>query len=301
MSTDSSDETTARLKHLGGVEILVLVLALGTGGLAAAYAIAMAVGAHAAGLEPPLMLLELGGILALGEGGALVVGVVLFGLAGLRYWDNGFRLDARVVAMPLAIAVIVWSVKYAHEAREAGAARHAREMAEAAEQGGKQRLREIAFACHGFCGYTEDSGPLVWLVGQADSVADYNAIGLMLNQRADRSARSGRMSDPRSALEVAVDRYDTQPDLVAYLLGISRVNHHFMVTRASVAEFDATLLYAVKRRAGAPLVSLLVGNGANPNADVDGGATALEASAWYPDGEVAQAVRRALNGGNGSR
>ena len=136
MSTDGSDETTARLKHLGGVEILVLVLALGTGGLAAAYAIAMAVGAHAAGLEPPLMLLELGGILALGEGGALVVGVVLFGLAGLRYWDNGFRLDARVVAMPLAIAVIVWSVKYAHEAREAGAARHAREMAEAAEQGG---------------------------------------------------------------------------------------------------------------------------------------------------------------------
>ena len=190
MSTDGSDETTARLKHLGGVEILVLVLALGTGGLAAAYAIAMAVGAHAAGLEPPLMLLELGGILALGEGGALVVGVVLFGLAGLRYWDNGFRLDARVVAMPLAIAVIVWSVKYAHEAREAGAARHAREMAEAAEQGGKQRLREIAFACHGFCGYAEDSGPLVWLVGQADSVADYNAIGLMLNQRADRSARS---------------------------------------------------------------------------------------------------------------
>ena len=301
MSADGSDETASRLAHLGGLEILVLVLAFGTGGLAAGHAIAMAIGADAAGLEPPLMLLELGGILALGEGGAVVVGVVLFGLAGLRYWHKGFRLDVSVVAMPVAIAVIVWSVKYAHEAREAGAARHAREMAEAAKLGEKQRLREIAFACHGFCGFAVDSGPLVWLAAQADSTADYNAIGLMLSQRADRNARSGWLPDRRTALEVAVDRYDAQPDLVAYLLGISRAQHHFLVAHASAAEFDATLLYAVRRRAGAPLVSLLVGNGANPNANVDGGATALEASAWYPDGELAQAVRRALSGRSGAQ
>lgn len=287
--------------HLGSGEMLILGLAAGTGAVAAAHAIGTALGGDVAGLERFLMLIEFGGISALAAGEAVLVGVPILVLAGWRYWSSGFRLGLGVVAMPLALAVLVGSVKYAHVAREAGSARHAREMAEAAKLGERKRLREIAFACEGFCGFGEDSGPLVWLVGQADGVADYNAIGLMLNRNAQRSARSAWLPDPRTALEVAVDRYDTQPDLVAYLLGVSRVNHHFLVDRVTAAEIDATLLYAVRRRAGAPLMELLVGNGANPQANVDDGATALEASAWYPDGELAQAVRRALTVGMNPR
>ncbi len=271
-----------------GVQVLVVALALFAGSVAAAYALSTEFGNPTQGLEALLALIAVGGYSAIAEGEAVMVGVALLALSGWRYWHNGFRLNASVVALPIALGVIAASMKYAHFAGETGMARHARQMADAVGKAERTQLRERVFACEAFCGFHLDSGPLVWLAGVADSTADYNAIGRMLTLQADRSARSDWLADRRSALEVAVDRYATEPSLAPYVLGIgSESRFYFMVPGASAEEMDAALRYAVARHAPPSLLRMLVAKGASPQADTRGGSVPerARADADAPAGE----------------
>lgn len=286
----------ARPPHIplsfAGVQVLVVVLALFAGSVATTYALSAEFGNSVRGLEALLALLALGGHSAVAEGEAVVVGVALLALSGWRYWHNGSRLNASVVALPIALVVIAASMKYAHFAGETGMARHARQMADAVGKAERTQLRELVFACEAFCGFHLDSGPLVWLVGVADSTADYNAIGRMLTLQADRGARSSWLADRRSALEVAVDRYATEPSLAPYVLGFgSESRFYFMVPGASAEEMNAALFYAVARRAPAPLIRALVAKGASPQADVRGSSALERARADVDDPAGEETIR----------
>ena len=85
-------------------------------------------------------------------------------------------------------------------------------------QGDRQRLREVALPV--FCGFARDSGPLVWLVGNAASDADFNAIGAMLNRGAAQRPLGLAARSPDAAGSSGLDRYATDSNLAPYLLGI---------------------------------------------------------------------------------
>ena len=86
------------------------------------------------------------------------------------------------------------------------------------------------------------------MVGNAASDADFNAIGAMLNRGALRNAARAGCPIAGHRWKQRWIRYATDSNLAPYLLGISRVNFHFTVPRASRVELDAALAHAVQTR-----------------------------------------------------
>lgn len=247
-------------------------------------------------LERHIGLISYLGVTALGNPEVIWFCAVVVGLSLWRFQRRG-QLDA-VAALPLlAFAVIVLSVGYGHHVRKARPAQHAAAMRKAIEQGERKRLRELALACDWFCGFERDSGPLVWLLSQADSDADINAIGWMLRRNAVRSDVSHWLEDRRTPLEVAVDRYGSDPSLLSYLLGFDNNGRHFEVSRAPSTDRDAALIYAVRQRAALPLIRKLLRAGANPTVAWNG-TTAVDTAkrVAYPE---ALEEMRAVYGGIG--
>lgn len=245
-----------------GVSVLTSLLAGYAGLVTVAHWFLTVCGQDALQLETHLGLIGVAGYAAVRNGEAIWVAAVLLIVAGWRCYRRGFALDAWIVYIPAAILIVALSVWYARAAGETRSARHAEELADAVARGDRKHLREIAFACNVFCGFDRDSAPLARLVGEADSLADFNAMGLMVSRGAARNVRSGWLADRRTPLEIAVDRYEVNPALVLYLLGIGSADFHFRVARAGAADLDAALLYAIRRRASQALVRELMKHGA---------------------------------------
>lgn len=245
---------------------LVCALAVYAGSVALLDGVGSALGRDMSMLDKHLAVIAFAGLAALSHGEALWAALCVLGFGVYRWYRNGRRMDAAIALSFTSIALVVASMLHAVDAAERRTGLHAQALAAAVNQGDRQRLREVALGCEVFCGFARDSGPLVWLVGNAASDADFNAIGAMLNRGAPRNARSGWLPDRRTPLEAAVDRYATDSNLAPYLLGISRVNFHFTVPRASQVELDAALAHAVQTRTPQALISELLQNGARPPA-----------------------------------
>lgn len=273
MLPDSMDTATAkRLSPRSWVLLGALFAASGYAGLVGLVHLGASVtGADAAALEPHLVFLGLMGLMVLEVWVLLAVAALGFGLHGAWRWhQHGFRSATFSLCIALAIVVLVEGVLYGHAASRQREKSHAKALKEAVARGDRKHLREVVFSCKQFCGYEADIGPLVWLVSQAESEADINAIGRMLERKhVPRQVRSAWLPDRRTPLEVAVDRYAAQPQLAPYLLGLTN-HHHFQVYRAAQDDVDATLLYAMKSRAPLQLVIQLVRGGANPKAVIAG-------------------------------
>ena len=160
-------------------------------------------------LDKHLAVIAFAGLAALSHGEALEW-PVRAGLRRLSLWyRNGRRMDATIALSFTSIALVVASMLHAVDAAE----RRTGPRADAGRGGEPGRSPAAARGGPGLRSLlrlrARDSGPLVWLVGNAASDADFNAIGAMLNRGAPRNARSGWLPDRRTPLEAAVDRYAT--------------------------------------------------------------------------------------------
>lgn len=194
--------------------------------------------------------------------------LMALGFTAWRFAQRGGWPDLWVLLPIISFAVIGASAVYADHVLKTRPGKHAEAMRAAILAGDEKRLREIAFACRLSCGFERDSGPLVWLVERVDTSAvgraGINTIGRMLTMKAARNESSAWLDDPRTPLEVAVDRYGDDPTLVFYLLGIQKFGPYFEVPSASQRDRDVTLIYAVGQHAPLALISRLLQHGANP-------------------------------------
>lgn len=264
--------TANRFSPRSWVLLGVLFAASGYVGLIALIHLATSViGVDGAALEPHLLVLSLMGLMVLEMWVVLAVVALGFALHGAWRWhQQGFVAATFSLSVALAVAILVEGVFYGHAAIKQRQKNHAKALKEAVARADRKHVREVVFSCKLFCGYEADIGPLVWLVSQAESEADINAIGKMLERKhVPRHVRSAWLADRRTPLEAAVDRYAAQPQLAPYLLGLTS-HQHFQVYRAAQDDVDATLLYAMKTRAPLQLVIELVRGGANPKAVIAG-------------------------------
>lgn len=221
-------------------------------------------------LDRHLLIMALPWLAAAHDGDALYAALLAW-VVGLGWWLWRGRQAGPALRAGVAAGLLVGlSVPVAQQAGHWRAVRHAQALAAAVQAADRRQLREQVFRCEVFCGFALDSAPLVWLTRQAVDDADDNAIGYMLAHGAARHARSPSLPDPRSALEVAVDRAAERPALAPYLLGITRLNFHFPVTRAAQGELDAALRRAIRGGAPQALIDELLGNGAQGSQGVSG-------------------------------
>lgn len=220
--------------------------------------------------------------------------LMLLGFTAWRLARRGWWPDLWVLLPTISFAVIAVSAVYANHVLKTRPDKHADAMRTAILADDQKRLRELAFACKLSCGFERDSGPLVWLVERVDTSAvgraDINTIGRMLTMKAARSEVSGWLDEPRTPLEVAIDRYVEDPTLVFYLLGVQNHGYRFEVPPAPQRDRDATLIYAVGQHAPLPLIQKLLWQGANPTTVVKK-TTALQTAERVAYSEALEGMR----------
>lgn len=194
---------------------------------AAVYALGvtlMDAGLHALGrdtshLESHLAAISILGMLTLlNHLEVLIAGAVLLLAAAWHFVRRGYRVDGLSV-VALAGMALAASAFYATRAGEREVVAHSRAMQAAIERGDQKGLREAVFRCEAFCAFQSDSGPLVWLVAHAQSDADINAIGRMLQRKTPTDTPSAWLPDKRTAVQAAMDRQAAMPQLLEYVLG----------------------------------------------------------------------------------
>lgn len=264
-STGEKEQRRSGLPNWGsdfGVKALVVLLAAFAGLVVLGDLMLNLLGGRADALEALLGLILVVSIRFGQEGEAIWIGLVLIGISVFRWYRQGFHADVGVLLMPLSIAVIVAAAFYANFVSHHRMRDHAGALRSAVLEGKRKPLRELVFGCEMFCGFDQDPAPLIWLVAEERELADMNAIGRMIQRGASRDERSNWGDDPRTAIEVAVDRYPESPSLLPYILGLKSFSYDILVPRAPSGQLDRALAYALGRNAPGELIALLRAQGA---------------------------------------